>query len=115
MTGPVASPVAPNPGTGLGIAGLIVDFFIAPLGLILSIVGKVQSRRAGVPNAVATAGIVLGIVFTLGVVTLAVVLGSVLGGAAAECGKLGNGTHVVGNSTYTCAPGSFTVSTGSGN
>jgi hypothetical protein len=115
MTDPVVPPApAPTPsaaGKGLGIAGFIVDFFVAPVGLILSIVAKVQSSRAGVKNGLATAGIVLGAIFTIGGVIGIVAFGAAIGGVAAECAKLGNGTHVVGNSTYKCAPGSANVST----
>jgi hypothetical protein len=98
-------------GKGLGIAGFIVDFFVAPVGLILSIVAKVQSSRAGVKNGLATAGIILGVIFTIGGVIGIVAFGVAIGGAAAECAKLGNGTHIVGNSTYRCEPGSVNVST----
>ena len=111
MTEPVAAPFPSDAGTGLGIAGFIVDFFVAPLGLILSIVAKVQSNRAGVKNGLATAGIILGIVFTIVGVIVVVLFAVVLGRAASECAKLGDGTHVIGNSTYTCGNGSFNVST----
>ena len=119
MTDPTLPPYQPSyqpasqseAGKGLGIAGFIVDFVAAPVGLILSIVAKVQSNRAGVKNGLATAGIILGVVFTIGGIVGIVAFGFAIGGAAAECAKLGNGTHVVGNSTYTCTPTSVNVST----
>jgi hypothetical protein len=99
---PVAVVNGPRPGFGLGVAGLIIDFFIPILGLILSIVGKVQSSRAGVKNGPATVGIVLGIIFTIGAIIGIVVAVTALGGVAAECATLGAGHHVVNGVTYTC-------------
>jgi hypothetical protein len=109
MTEPGASPATPTPGAGLGIIGLVFDFIIAPLGLILSIVAKVQSNRAGIKNGIATAGIVLGIIFTIGQAILAVVIIAVSISGFSECDKLGNGSHVVGNTSYYCTPGRVVV------
>jgi hypothetical protein len=109
MTESGASSAAPTPGVGLGIIGLVVDFLLAPLGLILSIVAKVQSNRAGVKNGIATAGIVLGIVFTIGQAILAIVIIAVTIRGFSACDRLGNGSHVVGNSTYYCTPGRVVV------
>jgi hypothetical protein len=110
MTDPTPAPAAqpvvvasgPVPGRGLGIAGLIVDFFIPILGLILSIVAKVQSGRAGVRNTPATVGIVLGIIFTVGYIILIIVLALGAGALASECANLGAGVHHVNGATYTC-------------
>jgi hypothetical protein len=103
---PAAQPVvvtnAPVPGRGLGIAGLIIDFFIPILGLILSIVAKVQSSRVGAKNTVATVGIVLGIIFTVGYIIGIIVLAGTLGAVASECANLGSGVHHVNGVTYTC-------------
>ena len=99
---PVAYQPVARPGRGLGIAGLIIDFFVAPLGLILSIVAKVQSSRAGVKNGPATVGIVLGIIFTIGYVIAAIAIGAGIGALASECANLGSGTHTVNGMTYTC-------------
>ncbi len=54
---------ASYPGKGLGIAGLVVVFFSSLIGLVLSIIARSQSKRAGFPNTPATVGMVLGIVF----------------------------------------------------
>ena len=110
MTDPTPAPAAqpvvvtdgPVPGRGLGIAGLIIDFFIPVLGLILSIVAKVQSGRAGVRNTPATVGIVLGIIFTIGAIIAAIVLAGTIGALASECANLGAGVHHVNGVTYTC-------------
>jgi hypothetical protein len=80
---PLTDPAVPTPayaaptvvpGKTLGIVGLIVDFFIPVLGLILSIVAKVQSNRVGAKNTPATVGIVLGIVFIVVYVIIVIVV-----------------------------------------
>ncbi len=72
----VQQPVAENPGKGLGIAGFVlslcsffsccihpfVAFFLIIVGMVLSIVGRVQSKKAGFPNGLATAGMIISIV-----------------------------------------------------
>lgn len=55
----------PNPGQAMGIAGLITSFFLAVVGLVLSIVGLNQSRKAGMSNTPAVIGIVVGSLGTL--------------------------------------------------
>lgn len=100
---PAYSAPAAVPGKTLGIVGLILAFLAAPLGLILSIVAKVQSKGAGAKNTPATVGIVLSILFILGFIIFFVVGGAALfGGLAAACGELGPGVHEVGGVTYTC-------------
>lgn len=95
-----AAAVAPTtfPGKTLGIVGLILAFVAAPLGLILSIVAKVQSK--GFKNTPATIGIVLGILFTVGYILLFATLFATLFSA---CAGLGPGEHVVNGVTYTCS------------
>jgi len=103
----------PVPGRGLGIAGFVLSLFVIGniVGLILSIVALVQSKRAGRGNGFAVAGIVIasvGVALTILVVALAV---PAFIDAANTCARLGDGVHTVGNSTYTCTPTSFNVST----
>jgi hypothetical protein len=106
-TPPAAPPVGPpvatsNPGSGLAIAGIVLDFIFAPLGLILSIVAKVQSNKAGVHNTAATVGVVLGIIFSVISVIAGIAIGVGIGSLAGECAQLGAGVHHVGAATYTC-------------
>jgi multisubunit Na+/H+ antiporter MnhG subunit len=62
---------AENPGRTLGIIGFILAILIAPVGLIISIVALVKSRRARMGNGFALAGIIIGALFTiLGVIGL---------------------------------------------
>ncbi|MDP9028383.1 MAG: hypothetical protein M3N46_12695 [Actinomycetota bacterium] len=88
MTDPAVPPTpaysaapATVPGKTLGIVGLILDFIFPLLGLILSIVAKVQSNRVGAKNTPATIGIILGIVFIVLAVIITIV--TVVGLAAA--------------------------------
>jgi hypothetical protein len=103
------------PGRALGITGLIVaivGFFIIPfvsgiVALILSIIGRNQSKAAGLPNPPAKAGIIVSIIvlalsIIIGIiVTIAVV--AAVGTIVANCNDLGPGTHIVNGVTYTCS------------
>ena len=55
----------PNPRQAMGIAGLITSFFFSVVGLVLSIVGLNQSRKAGMGNVPAVIGIIVGGLGTL--------------------------------------------------
>ena len=68
-----APTAASYPGKGLGIAGLVVVFFSALIGLILSIIARSQSKRAGFANTPATVGMVLGIVLLVLEIVVAIV------------------------------------------
>lgn len=52
-------PAPDFPGKGLGIAAFVLSFFLQGVALILGIVALLQSRRAGVPNNLAIAAIVI--------------------------------------------------------
>jgi hypothetical protein len=63
---PPAFPTAPEPpkrGNGIAIAGLILAFLVAPVGLILSIIGLVRSGQRG-RRGIAIAGLVISLIFT---------------------------------------------------
>ena len=57
------APSSENPGKVLGIVGFILAFFFPLVGLILSIIGFVKSKKAGFKNGLALAGIILNSVF----------------------------------------------------
>ena len=82
MTTPAPAAPAPAavPGKTLGIVGLILAFLAAPIGFIISLVAAVQSKKAGVPNTPATAGIIIGLILTI--VWIVVIIVSVVAGAA---------------------------------
>jgi hypothetical protein len=97
-----ASAPAAVPGKTLGIVGLILAFIgpLSLLGLILSIVAKVQSKRAGVKNTPATVGIVIAIIVIVLTVVLWVVDFATLFSA---CAGLDPGTYQLeSGGTLTC-------------
>ena len=57
---PAAAPV--SDGRTLGIVGLVLAFLFSLAGLIVSLIARGQSKRAGVPNGPATAGIIISII-----------------------------------------------------
>lgn len=97
---PVAAPVVP--GKTLGIVALIVAFFFSLLGLILGLVARSQSKRAGVKNTPATIAIVLSIIFMVLGIIGGIVWASAIGSLFNACAQLGPGVHEVGGVTYTC-------------
>lgn len=104
------SAAAPErPGRTLGIVGFALSFvgFIDVVGLIICIVAMVKSKRAGLKNGFALAGIIIsivGILFCGGIIAL---IAPPLIQAGQECARLGDGTHVIGKTTYTCTPTSI--------
>jgi hypothetical protein len=76
--GPPMPPVQPPKSTsGVAIAGFILAFLIAPLGLILSIVGLVQTgggRRKG--KGLAIAGVVISLLLIIGSGALILAVGN---------------------------------------
>lgn len=58
------APKDSNPGQGLGIAGFVCSFFsilgfMAIVSFILSLIGYLQSKKAGKSNGLAVAGIAI--------------------------------------------------------
>ena len=110
MTTPAPAPVpaaAPaSDGKTLGIVGLILAFVFSLAGLIVSLIARSQSKKAGVQNTPATIGIVisiLGLVIGL-IVAIVTIAGSaaLFGGLAQVCAELGSGVHEINGVTYTC-------------
>lgn len=101
-----AAAPAVNPGAGLGIAGLILAIFIPLVGLILSIVARGQSKRAGFTNGPATAGIVISILLMVVGIIIGIVVAvsgaALFGNLAQVCQAYGTGTWDIGGVTYTC-------------
>jgi hypothetical protein len=94
--------VTPDPGRTLGIVGLVLSVVANVVGLVVSTVAYRRSRRAGFRNGAALAGIVIGLVTTLGLVTASVVGGLAAKSVLDTCRELGPGQHVVNGITYTC-------------
>jgi len=94
-----------NPGKTFGIVGLILGFFgpLSIVGLVLSIVGLVKSRKAGQSNGIAVAGIIVSSLVLIGTIILFVVLGVAASHLIEVCNDLGPGMHDVDGITYTCS------------
>ncbi|MBO0869704.1 MAG: hypothetical protein J2P15_14175, partial [Micromonosporaceae bacterium] len=88
-------PPPPKSTSGLAIAGLILAFLLAPIGLILSIVGLVQTgggRRKG--RGLAITGLVVSLLITGGATALIVAAsGSTLADPGCTTGKDAILTH----------------------
>ncbi len=56
-------PVGENPGKTLGIVGLVLAFLMPLIGLILSIIAKNKSKKAGFSNTPAVVGIIISLVY----------------------------------------------------
>jgi hypothetical protein len=98
MTYPTAAPLT-FPGKMLGIVGLIAAFVAPPIGVVLSIVSKVQSK--GFKNTPATAGIVVGAILIVLYIAFFVILFTTL---FSQCGEYGPGVHQLPNGgTLTCS------------
>lgn len=95
------------PGKGLGIAGLVLAFLMPLIGLILSLVAKSQSKKAGVKNTPATVGVIVSIVLlvieVIALIVVIAILASVSSQIAEACAILGPGVHTVEGFTYTCS------------
>ena len=106
MTTPAPTPApapAVVPGKTLGIGGLILAFVAAPVGFVVSLVARSQSKKAGVANTPATAGIIIGLIITI--IWIVVVIVSIVAGAALlnACAGLEPGVYDTGNGgTITC-------------
>ncbi|MFC7619867.1 hypothetical protein [Microlunatus sp. GCM10028923] len=94
-----AQPPAKDPAMVMGIVGLILAFFCAIVGLVISIIAFLKSRKAGFTNIPALIGIIVGILATVGWSIGGVNLGNVV----AKCGELGPGVHQVDGVTFTCS------------
>jgi len=93
---------ASNAGKTLGVVGLILSFFSGPIGLIVSAVARSQSKKAGLKNGPATAGIVIGLLSTIAIV-IAIVAGVAgIAAVAGQCAELGDGVHEVNGVTISC-------------
>ena len=89
------------PGRVLAVIGFVLAIFLWPLGLLLSIVAFARSRKAGYPNRLAVAGIIIGgsltILAVVGVVVLVLFIAPYLDftNLLELCEELGPGPHVL--------------------
>ena len=99
---PAAPQPAVDPGRTLGIVGLVLSFFASVVGLVVSAVAYRKSKRAGFRNGAAVAGIVVGLVTTLALLTTGIFSAVAAKSLLDTCRDLGPGEHVVNGVTYTC-------------
>jgi hypothetical protein len=97
-----AAPPAEDPGKTLGIVGLVLSFFTAIIGLIISIVALRKSKKAGFKNAPALIGIIVGILSTIAAIIIGIVSIVAFSALLSQCAQLGPGVHDVNGVTVTC-------------
>lgn len=96
-------PSVEDPGRTMGIIGLILAFFMPLIGLVVSIVARSKSKKAGHKNSLALAGIILSTVFII--LTIAGVALFAFGAnkTLQYCNENGAGTHTTEDGlTITC-------------
>ena len=94
---------AEDPGRTLGIVGLVLSFFTAIIGLIISIVALRKSKKAGFKNTPALIGIIVGILSTVVAIIIAIVSIIAVTAVLSQCAQLGPGVHEVNGTTFTCS------------
>lgn len=97
-----------NPGKVWGIVGFILAFlpFLSLVGIILSIVGLVKSKRAGMSNGLAIAGIIIGTIVLIGTVIVTIGIVAFTGAAlevVEQCQNDPQGSVTVQGETVDCA------------
>lgn len=95
-------PAAEDPGKTLGIVGLILSFFTAIVGLIISAVALNKSKKAGFKNTPALVGIIIGALGTIGAIIGVIAIVALGASVANQCAQLGPGVHEVNGVTVTC-------------
>lgn len=90
-----------------GFMALIFSITIPPAGIVLGAIGMSQAKKSGVSSTLSKTGFILGIVFTvLIVVAVAVFIvffAGLFSSLADICQQLGEGTHHINGTTYTCS------------
>ena len=108
MTTPAPAPVpaapAQNPGLTFGIIGLVLAILptLQLFGLIFSLIGRSQSKRVGLGNGPAVAGIIISIIgLIVGIIIAVLAIGGLIQ-VAQYCAGVGPGVYTEGPVTYTC-------------
>ena len=89
-------------GSKLGALGLVLSLFAGPVGTVVSAVALVKSKRRGIVDPAATAGVSLGIITTLVFLVALWFIVQFFAGTIGPCAELGPGTHETGLVTYEC-------------
>ncbi|MBG6192294.1 putative membrane protein [Arthrobacter sp. CAN_A212] len=96
-----------NPGKTLGIIGFILSLipFLNVVGLIVSIVAMVKSRRARMGNGFALAGIIIGalaVIATVILIVTVIAFAPLISEVAEFCEQAGPGTQTFNGETIQC-------------
>lgn len=113
---PAPQPASQDPGRTMGIASIIVGLFFGLIGLILGIVARNKSKKAGFDNTPALIGIIVSVIAMViqAIVGTFIILGIIgIGAMAQKCQELGPGTHTVDGTTITCGENGVRATTGS--
>lgn len=94
--------VPKDPGHELGIASLVLAFFIAPLGLILGFIAMHKSKKAGIKNTIALIGTILSGLATVAIIIVVILMATLFTGLVNKCADLGPGVHYVDGVQYSC-------------
>jgi hypothetical protein len=97
-----ATPTAPPNVKSVAVLGLILSCVAGPVGLIISLVALIRSRRIGERNAAALAGVIVGLVTTAAFIGGVIYFHAVLTGDIGVCAELGPGVQDGVNGTFTC-------------
>ena len=100
-----------DPNFVLGVVGFALSLIgiLNIAGLIISVIAFRKSRRLGITNGFALAGIIVASIGLLFVVIVVLATVPALVDAAQTCARLGTGVHELNGATYTCTPTSFRV------
>jgi hypothetical protein len=98
------SAAAVNPGKTLGIVGFVLSLLqFNVISLVISIIGLVKSKKAGLGNGFAVAGIIISILSIIGWIIVIGLLVAAAGALTAQCAELGSGVFELDNGlTITC-------------
>jgi hypothetical protein len=92
-----------DPGKVYGIISIILPFVgFGLVGLVLGIIGRIKSKRAGYKNVLALVGIILGAISVVVGILIIVAVVTALSQFGELCNDLGPGTHTQDGITYTC-------------
>lgn len=92
-----------DPGQIFGIIGLVMIMVFAPVGIVLSIIGRSKSKAVGLSGGLSTVALIINIVFTvLFVLFFALGIWWSLHDQAQKCATYGPGTHRIDGETYYC-------------
>lgn len=112
---PDASSVT-DPGRTTGIVGFIFAFVIPLAGLIISLIAKSKSKKAGFKNGLAQAGIILSAIFMVISLVMGGVILAAIFSASRQCQSASTGSQTTGNTvTVDCSDSSQSTTSPSTN